>query len=436
MAESFKHIYKIDLNQPLKRFDAGDILASGDEKANSFEVAVCRDGANVDLTGCAVYGYFIRPNEETMKVDGTASGNKACVDLSKSCYVYDGAFSFAIKITGSGITQTVAVFDGRIVKTTSENIVDGDRVIYGLEDLLAQIAATEAAASSANAAATSANTAAGNANKWANAEAKATAIANGSQPTVNVTEKNGKKVLTFGVPAGATPDITFRVATGEPGTQVEIQQSGTPEAPVVDLTIPRGDTGAVDGIDYYSGNPAALGEASPGTANGLARGDHVHPMPTAADVGALAASGTATNSTKFNGNTWATMLTTVYPVGSIYTSVNSTSPASLFGGTWEQLKDRFLLGAGSSYSNGATGGEKNHTLTVNEMPAHIHGLAFRGGAIADGGNSPFNEGNVFGQGGKHNFNEYSGDVVASTGGSQPHNNMPPYLAVYMWKRVA
>ena len=51
----------------------------------------------------------------------------------------------------------------------------------------------------------------------------------------------------------------------------------------------------------------------------------------------------------------------IYPVNSIYMSVNSTSPATLFGGTWVQLKDRFLLGAGSSYSNGATGGTNSHT---------------------------------------------------------------------------
>lgn len=293
MAEPFKHIYKADLNEPLKRFDVGEILATGDEKANSFEVAVLQDGNNVDLTGCAVYGYFIRPNEETMKVDGTAEGNVARVELTKSCYVYDGAFSFAIKIVGSGITQTVAVFDGLIIRTTSENIVDGDRVIYGLEDLLAQIAATEAAATNANTAAGNANSAAAatnqavaDANKWTNATANATAISSESQPTVDVTDDGTRKVIGFGIPAGKTPVLTFRATTGEPGTQVEIQQSGTAEAPVIDLTIPRGDTGAVDGIDYFAGNPSALGTASPGTANGVARGDHVHPLPTAQAIGA------------------------------------------------------------------------------------------------------------------------------------------------------
>lgn len=62
----------------------------------------------------------------------------------------------------------------------------------------------------------------------------------------------------------------------------------------------------------------------------------------------------------------------LYPVGSIYMSVNSTNPSNYFGGTWEQIKDRFLLACGSTYSNGSTGGETTHTLTVNEIPSHNH----------------------------------------------------------------
>ena len=62
----------------------------------------------------------------------------------------------------------------------------------------------------------------------------------------------------------------------------------------------------------------------------------------------------------------------IYPVGSIYLSVGTTSPATLFGGTWVQLKDRFLIGAGNNYSNGATGGETSHTLTASELPSHSH----------------------------------------------------------------
>lgn len=78
-------------------------------------------------------------------------------------------------------------------------------------------------------------------------------------------------------------------------------------------------------------------------------------------------------------NNWLT----VYPVGSIYMSVNNVDPAAIFGGTWVQIKDKFLLACGTTYTNGSTGGVAtnpytpqgtvgNHTLTENEIPAHVH----------------------------------------------------------------
>ena len=74
----------------------------------------------------------------------------------------------------------------------------------------------------------------------------------------------------------------------------------------------------------------------------------------------------------------------LYPVGSIYLSTSSTSPQTLFGGTWQRIQDRFLLCAGSTYAAGKTGGEAEHTLTVNEMPSHTH-QALCGGGSADNG---------------------------------------------------
>ena len=68
----------------------------------------------------------------------------------------------------------------------------------------------------------------------------------------------------------------------------------------------------------------------------------------------------------------APLLNLVYPVGSIYWSSNNTNPGTLFGGTWTQIKDRFILAAGDSYSNGATGGAATVTLTVSNMPSHKH----------------------------------------------------------------
>ena len=82
-----------------------------------------------------------------------------------------------------------------------------------------------------------------------------------------------------------------------------------------------------------------------------------------------------------------------YPVGSIYMSVNSTNPGELFGGTWEQIQGRFLLGQGSGYSAGAIGGEANHALSDNEMPSHRHWITSAtyddGNGSGTGGNSQY-----------------------------------------------
>lgn len=107
-------------------------------------------------------------------------------------------------------------------------------------------------------------------------------------------------------------------------------------------------------------------------------------------------------------------------------SVNNTNPATLFGGTWEQLKDRFLLGAGDTYTNGATGGEAEHTLTIAEIPAHSHNL---GQFVST------NSGSVNGLLEEINKNAYGALNTNETGGGKAHNNMPPYLVVYMWRRT-
>lgn len=121
-----------------------------------------------------------------------------------------------------------------------------------------------------------------------------------------------------------------------------------------------------------------------------------------------------------------------YPVGSIYMSINSTSPASLFGGTWEQLKDRFLLAAGDTYTAGSTGGESTHTLTVDEMPSHTHEIDRGWGSDSSSSSHKVYADNSL----KYSNYSDSALITRSTGGGKPHNNMPPYLAVYMWKRIA
>lgn len=115
-------------------------------------------------------------------------------------------------------------------------------------------------------------------------------------------------------------------------------------------------------------------------------------------------------------------------MGAIYLSTSATDPATLFGGTWQRIQDRFLLCAGSTYSAGSEGGEATHTLTIQEMPAHNHTFTpvdSDGAAVI------------------HAISDGYGNRFASTamptdsaGGGQSHNNMPPYLAVYAWKRTA
>lgn len=129
------------------------------------------------------------------------------------------------------------------------------------------------------------------------------------------------------------------------------------------------------------------------------------------------------------------ILEMVYPVGSVYISASATSPASFMGGTWEQLKDRFLVGAGSTYANGATGGEATHTLTVNEMPSHGHEIAFDDSESSPIGKASGTANGVYPSGGWVSGRAWTLNAKSS-GGSQPHNNMPPYLAVNMWKRIA
>ena len=124
------------------------------------------------------------------------------------------------------------------------------------------------------------------------------------------------------------------------------------------------------------------------------------------------------------------LLDLLHPVGSIFQSTDSTSPAELFGGTWEQVKDRFLLAAGDSHEAGSTGGEETHTLTKAEIPDHNHTFKYTGQSVTTGVNAV----RLY-QAANNQYNAYSGGQSSDCGG-QSHNNMPPYLAVYTWRRTA
>lgn len=146
----------------------------------------------------------------------------------------------------------------------------------------------------------------------------------------------------------------------------------------------------------------------------------------------------------------------IYPIGSIYMSVNNTDPSLVFGGTWEQIKQRFLIAADddeAGYNGGSTGGAftqnytpsgtvGGHALTVNEIPSHNHGVSIYGYSTDRG---------YINESGTGVLSNYVNDPVAGNtenrGGGAAHNHgftgtqstidtTPPYLAVYMWKRIA
>ena len=133
---------------------------------------------------------------------------------------------------------------------------------------------------------------------------------------------------------------------------------------------------------------------------------------------------------------FASIIDVVYPVGSIYMSVNAADPAKLFSGTaWEKLEGRFLLGSNSTYKTGSTGGEATHTLAYDEMPKHTH-LMYSGNGGGDGTWEP--------DGGSYLVDSVTEDKTTwwaplgmnYAGASAAHNNMPPYLVVNMWKRIS
>ena len=209
--------------------------------------------------------------------------------------------------------------------------------------------------------------------------------------------------------------------------------------------------------------------------------------------------GSSTKKWKINGEDF---LDLVYPIGAVYISVISTSPATLFGGTWEQIQDTFLLACGTSYNNGdiggsttmahtheqvstTSGGPSNNTsgstaITVAQMPSHTHtqnshthtqaahrhypfdnsgigGLSrdqtytwgsdyyrFNNGGVMTSavapsinGSTATNQNTGVGGGHTHTLSSHTHTTLATTTGDANNvNNMPPYFAVYMWKRTA
>lgn len=338
---------KIDVDAETQMTPLKALYASGDKNAHTFELSIYRGAEEMDLSGASAQGYFIRADGYTVPITGAISGNVVTLTLSESCYYVVGNFNLIIKVSIGESRKSVFWGNGYVVRSMTDAIVDEENVIPSLDELLAQIAAAESAAKAANTAATdannatkaaqtattnantatkAANTAATNANNATKAAQTATTNANaatkaanaaagkidnmtvqasgleaGAAPTADLSLVDGHYNLSFAIPkgdkgntgaTGATPEITVKVVTGEPGTAASVKQTGTAEAPVIELTIPRGDTGSIDNLaenvaleiaKYNFGQPYNL----------LDNSDFVHPVAQAGVNGPHGATGYA-----------------------------------------------------------------------------------------------------------------------------------------------
>ena len=300
---------RIDVDAEIQMTPLKSLYASGDKDAHIFKLSLYRGAEEMDLSGASAQGYFIRADGYTVPITGTTSGNVVTLTLSEGCYYVVGNFNLIIKVSIAESRKSVFWGNGYVVRSMTDAIVDEENVIPSLDELLAQIAAAESAAKAANQAASAANSAAASARQAASAAdtnassansaanaAKAaattateaatkiddmtitaTGLAAGAAPTAKLTEEDGHYNIVLGLPkgdkgdTGATPQITVQVKTGEPGTAASVKQTGTAEAPVIELTIPRGDTGSIGSLTINGKTPDAAGKVE----------------LTAADVGAL-----------------------------------------------------------------------------------------------------------------------------------------------------
>lgn len=256
---------RIDIDGRTAVVTGKDDLYQGDSYANEIVVEVMRGGAAADLTGYTASGEMQRSDEAKVPCEGSVAGNAITITLGPHCYTEAGDYMLSVMLSkGAGeTTRTILRIFGTVQRAANGPTVDIGETLVDVDAVLALYEEMKTAKAEAQEAAEIAK--------------KVPVIGEDGFWQIWDAEK-GSYVESE---RRSIPALTFRVATGAPGTNVQMVITGTAEEPVITLTIPRGDTGAVEGLDYYKGDPAELGTANPGTANGVARGDHVHPLPSA-----------------------------------------------------------------------------------------------------------------------------------------------------------
>ena len=259
MSNQFNLAYATDLNEGLKVIPIQPVFISGDDKAHSFVISTNRSGKEEKLTGATVRGYFIRPDNVTVTIEGSVNDEgQAVVVPSASCYNKQGRFQIVIRAIIDGVASTVFCGDGRILLSATDSFIDEEDIVPSLDELLAQIERIESAVNNANTAADRANTAAARA-------------------------ENAKG------DTGATPNLTIgTVETLDAGSNATASITGTAEDPVLHLGIPKG----FDGVGAVLSVNGKTGQVTLAASDvGASPSDHTH---TAVAVGAAPATEDAT----------------------------------------------------------------------------------------------------------------------------------------------
>lgn len=301
---------------------------------------------------------------------------------------------------------------------------------------------------------------------------------NGSNTTITIPDNNttysNATTSTAGLMSSSDKTKLDGIATGATKVTVDSALSSTSTNPVQNKAVNT----AISNLNTLVGDTAvstqitnAIDEITPANI-GAAASSHTHSASniTAGTLGGSVVANTTavgtlttkqlrnitistadpTSSDGGNGDIWITYGSAQsdcpFPVGGIYISITSTNPSSIWAGTtWEQFaKGRTLVGLDSSDPDfttaGHTGGKKTHTLTPDEIPAHGHGMAHTHSYTGPNTGSW-----KVGTGKAHTWctsagGKTSGGASKTTtdnaGGGLEHNNLQPYIVVYMWKRVS
>lgn len=474
--------FKVEKNAPLITRTAVTLLMKGDNEGNIIQVEMMDAGSPLALDGYSAVLYLQRKDGKIIRNPAIISGNLVTAPILEESLSVPGNYTAIIRIVGTGSTKRTILRIAGTVESDGEGPVldpsgsiptyeDIERVIKEMENEItkaeqtiktAQDAAGEAvaAAGKANASTVKANAAATNAEAKANLADEATERANNAA-------KAAEDIVAAKLPFfDGTPSAPGTAAAG-----VLTQAArGDHVHPLPDLLpMINGGTGVRDvpALNQLTKSFHIVGSTSDAN-NALTFGLYgttsvTENLPSGVSNGVLLcmASGyTFDNTTgtidqffiplgggriwrrsSYNNNAWSKWTVAAldaYPVGAVFISYVSTSPASLFGGTWTQIKDRFLVGAGNSYTAGETGGANSVTLTGSCLPnTQITPVRSTDRFVTmcsasddpDGYITPSASGTL---------PLYWGTNWGTRpiGEGNPHENRPPYFAVYIWRRTA